>query len=698
MTPRTTCRVSSPGVLLGSLVRMVCVLTAVCWATRPILAQPGESPAATPAASRPVEAETPVARDPRFDSETGRDRRVWPTDPVFQHHQFTLELVMPDMTKPEFSATATLVLSPIAEQQTTVVLDAGPGLTFSTVRVDGVNTTFRHDGEAQTITIDLPRPVPPGRKVTLVMSYTANKPGGRGSGLTLSGDDRRTPEVDPMLHTQGEPQSNHKWFPCHDFPNLRVPTEIIATVPEPFEAISNGKLLSVTRRSYASLGLVPPEPVVPSSSDSKSPQPAEPSPTHLRTFHWRQELPHPYYLVCLVVGRFGVANLGGPESSMPGLPIQVYGPLGSEEQLRRAFANTPEMIAYFSKLFDYPYPWDKYTQVLCRDFTAGAMENTSIVTFNASLARGGGRSGTIDEIIAHELVHHWFGDLVTCKSWEHLWLNEGWASMGEALWAEKVRGDDGYQATMLQFVRRERASSSGRTTPKRAGMVSNLYRNPDSRFTSGDNVYSKGAVVLHMLRMRLGDEMFFAGARNYLKRHAFGHVETDDFRLALEEVSGQSLERFFTQWCARPGHPSLEIDLDFVPADAKQEQKSEHEPGSLTVTLEQTQTIDADNPAFAFVLPIWVRFNENDGQYVYISTDQRTVTQTFTLPRRPVDVEVDPNLTVLCRSKVRQPLVAARWQAEHGSTFAARQLALDQLATMPEAHGQTLTIGTGGDQ
>ncbi len=314
------------------------------------------------------------------------------------------------------------------------------------------------------------------------------------------------------------------------------------------------------------------------------------------------------------------------------------------------------MITHFSTLLDSPFPWDKYAQVLCRDFTAGAMENTSIVTFNANLVRGGGRRGSIDDIIAHELVHHWFGNLITCKSWEHLWLNEGFASYGEALWAEKVGGEDGYHRAISQFVRRERATSSSRTAPRRAAMVSNIYRDPDARFTSGDNVYSKGAVVLHMLRMRLGDHVFFEGVRRYIKRHTLGHVETSDFRTVMEEVSGQSLERFFYQWCERPGHPTLAFDLAFTDADPS----DALDAGTLTVTVEQTQTIDADNPAFALVVPIWVRFSDDDGQYVYVSTEVRSVTERFELPRRPIGVEIDPNMTILSRNRIRTDLTDAR--------------------------------------
>lgn len=651
----------------------------------------GEPPATTDQPTSPAkpikDAEPPAqSRDPRIDAATGRDKRVWPTDPCYVHQKFRLDMIVPDMSKPEFSATASITLSPIGVARDSVILDAGPGLTFKTVTVGpSPAKAFTHDKEKQKLAIDLGRSFKPGESFVLKMAYDAVKAGGSGSGLTWSKDDARTPEVDYMMHAQGEPQHNHLWFPCHDFPNLRVPTEMFVTVPEPYEAVSNGKLLGVTKVTYASLGLTPPT----TEPDAK-PEDAPDSSSHLkseisnlkslqlRTFHWQQTLPHSYYLQTLIISRFDVANVGGPESEFPGLWMPVYGPLGSGEAIRKSYANTPAMIAHFSTLFGYKYPWDKYAQVICRDFSAGAMENTGVVTFASGMGTGArGRRGSIDDIISHELAHHWFGDLATCKSWEHIWLNEGFATLGEALWAEKVRGDDGYQAAILRNFERERTSSRNRTFPARPGMVSNLYSSPDAKFTSGDNCYSKGGSILHMLRSRLGDQSFFAGVSAYLQKHAFGQVETDDFRVCLEEASGQSLERFFDQWCRRPGHPALEVDLSWSAAESG-------DSGTLAVTIDQSQRIDADNPAYAIEVPLWISYSDkdNDGEWQSIVVDSKHTVAKLTLTRKPSDVQVDPNLSVLCRERVRQPLEHAlnrlRGRAGH-STLAARLDAIEQL-------------------
>jgi aminopeptidase N len=680
------------------------VLLCACALVAPAQAQENQPPtksgaSANPApdqpsggAAKPIKDPEPTttagrgSTDPRIDSATGRDKRVWPTDPLFTHKHFRLDMTVPDMSKPEFTATATIQMEPITNPRDSVVLDAGKGMTFNAVRVNGKATTsFSHDKDKQKLTVELGRAFKPGETIELAMDYTAVKAGGSGSGLTWSKDDSRTPEVDFMMHAQGEPQHNHLWFPCHDFPNLRVTTEMYVTVPEPYDAVSNGKLISVNRKSYASLGLTPPAPQTPVADEGEDPGPPEPAPTHLRTFHWKQDLPHSYYLQTLVISRFDIVNVGGPDSEFPGLWMPVYGPLGSGEANRKSFANTPAMIAYFSKLFGYRYPWDKYAQVLCRDFSAGAMENTGVVTFASGMGARGRRGG-IDDIISHELTHHWFGDLVTCKSWEHIWLNEGFATLGEALWAEKVRGEEGYQAAILRDFERERLSSRSRYAPQRPPMVSNLYNNPDAKFTSGDNCYSKGGSILHMLRLRLGDEAFFGGISKYLEKHAFGQVETDDFRLCLEEASGQSLERFFDQWCRRPGHPALDADLAWKAGSEGGQGNRLSETGgagTLTVTMKQTQRIDADNPAYAIEVPLWISYSDkdDDGEWRSMVMDSKQTVASFELKRKPVDVQVDPNLTVLCRSRVRQPLEHALFRLRSGhATLAARLDAIEQLS------------------
>jgi len=626
-------------------------------------------------AAPPLASAQDEVADPRIDAETGRDKRVWPPDLLVDYTRMRLSLAIPDMSKPQFSGVQELWFTGLGEPREGLVLDCGAGLTVNRVEFSleegasdsgtGAPCVFSRPAKNK-LAVTFPAPLAVGAKGRLRIAYDADKPGGRGSGLTFSTDDRRTPEEDFMCHAQGQPQSNHLWFPCHDFPNDRLSTQIVVTVPRPYEAVSNGRLASITHH-----------PAVPDSAGTRT------------TYDWVQELPHAFYLVTLVVSKFDVANLGGPSSAKPGLAMPVYGPLGSEGAIRESFANTPAMIAHFETLFGTPFPWDKYAQITCRDFSAGAMENTSASTFAAMFGRGGA-GGMADGIIAHELVHQWFGDLVTCRSWEHLWLNEGWATFGEALWAEKSRGRARYDGVIFEKMSAVIARTGGRAAPRSISLVSNLYRNPDARFYAAENPYDRGGVVLHMLRRRLGDALFWKGVRGYLAQHRLNQVETDDFRLALEEASGESLERFFDQWVLRPGHPKLTVDLNWEPSELS---NGESGAGRLRVKVEQTQLIDAYNPAYAFVLPVWLELpppgggaeGEKKGRTVFVVCDSRSSEATFELPGEPASVSIDPGMTVLCDHEVGQDLAAWMRQLEHGPTVAARARAAAVLAVSDDA-------------
>jgi aminopeptidase N len=262
---------------------------------------------------------------------------------------------------------------------------------------------------------------------------------------------------------------------------------------------------------------------------------------------------------------------------------------------------------------------------------------------------------------------------VTYKSWEHTWLGEGWASYAEALWAEHAAGDDparakrAYQRQIAANITTERLTN--RTfAPLFPALASNRYNSPIEVFMRANNVYSKGAAVLHMLRMRLGDEVFRRAAREYIERYKFKEVETDDFRRVLEDVSGLSLEQFFDQWVGRPGTPRLEFELSWDEAASE-----------LTISAAQTQQIDADNPAYALSIPIEVDLGETRKEVLRFDVDTRTATRAYTLASKPVDVTIDPEMVNAAWTRVKKPLAMWLRQAEHPSVF-ARLEAIRHLA------------------
>lgn len=624
---------------LAATLATLAPLASIALAQPPADAPPAPpAPTATPTPTTPTPPrERPARPDRRIDAETGRDKQNWPPHPYFTYHHMKLDMVIRDMEVKQFSALQTLDLAPIGKPRRNLSLVCRPTITIESIQVQipgqqPVAAKFEHAGN--WLEIDLGRDVPVGQPVQVITRYSAKNPAGDdGVGLNWFASRPATENRsarDAQIHSQGQAEWNSYWFPCHDFPNLRLTTEIAISVPDGFSVVSNGKLLS------------------------SQPDPANTSPDGkpLVRWHWLQDKPHPNYLVMLAVGKFDIINVGGPDTARPGLDMPVYGPPGSAAALKDIYKNTPEMVALYEKLFDEPYPWDKYAQVIVYNFRWGGMENTSATVLGEFAAAGS--PGRHDDLIAHELAHQWTGDLLTCKSWEHLWLNEGWATYAEWLWVEHKRGDEAYLGDVRAAIAAQ--SRANRTlAPRDPAMASRFYANPDEPFTKPNDVYGKGGLVIHMLRERLGDEAFWKGVRAYIKRHKFGHVETDDFRKALEEASGESLERFFWQWVKRPGLPRLAVKINWNPAD-------NGNGGSLDVAIDQTQPIDADNPAYAFEVPVWVEFSdaEGDAQFVRVPIETKSASKSFALAKTPIKVTVDPRLTVTAPKRVETNLGGAK--------------------------------------
>ena len=222
---------------------------------------------------------------------------------------------------------------------------------------------------------------------------------------------------------------------------------------------------------------------------------------------------------------------------------------------RRFMGKTPQMIRFYGEKLGQPYPYAKYAQVCVPDFIAGGMENITATTMTDSALHDEIAELERDEdgLVAHELAHQWFGDLLTCKDWSHIWLNEGFASYFGPLFTEHDRGDDVFRLEMKGSLEGYLGSDQRYRRP----IVESLYETSDDMF---DGVtYSKGACVLHTLRGLLGDVAWWKGIRAYVAAHKFQVVETDDFRKAMETASGKDLKWFFDQWVYKAGHPELKV-------------------------------------------------------------------------------------------------------------------------------------------
>ena len=427
-----------------------------------------------------------------------------------------------------------------------------------------------------------------GHSGTVKIDYSISHPT---AGLHFFKPTEANPDVALQVWSQGESITNRFWVPCFDHPNEMQTTEMRITAAAGNEVISNGRLVS-----------------------KKS------NPDGTTTFHWLQDKPHVSYLMTLVVGKFHVAK-----ETWRGKDVLYYVPPDKKDDVQRTFKNTVAMLEFFSNITGVEYPWDKYAQICAEQF-GGGMENTSATTLGTWTLRDERASldSSADSLIAHELAHQWFGDLVTCKDWAHLWLNEGFASFMDPVWFEHHLGKDEYDYKIYRAMKR--AISGGKDRP----IVDRRYEHPRNMFDS--RAYPKGASVLHMLRRRVGNDKFWASVQKYLETYAHQSVETAVFRRTFESVTGRSLERFFYDWTERPGAPEFSVSFDWDDADSLAE-----------VVIEQTQEADA------FHVPIEIEFRFEQGDPIFLSREMTTKNMRvlYPLPSYPTMVLFDPHDAVL---------------------------------------------------
>ena len=408
-------------------------------------------------------------------------------------------------------------LRAIADHCRTMVFDA-VHFDIRDVRWNGKKTPFHY--EKGKLTVTSKTAVASGTEVLISIRYRVTKPK---MGATFIKPDRFYPQRPTQMWTQGEDEYARYWFPCHDAPHERTTTELIATVPFGFTAVSNGAL----RRS---------------SHNRRQ---------KISTFHWIQKIPHATYLVTLAIGKFSLIR-----DRYKKTPVLYYCEKGREADAKRAFGKTPDMIAFFSKHIGVPYPYPKYAQIAAVEFIYGGMENTSATTQTeyALLDARASLDTTSDELVAHELAHQWFGDYLTCKDWSHAWLNESFATYFEALYKQHNRGQDEYLYEMRGNA--DRYFDEDKEHYRRP-ISTKVFKRPSDLFDR--HLYEKGALVLSMLHHQLGDSLFWKSINTYVRRNRARVVETGDFLKAIEEATGRNMDSFFDQWIYGAGHPELRI-------------------------------------------------------------------------------------------------------------------------------------------
>jgi len=377
-----------------------------------------------------------------------------------------------------------------------------------------------HEYDGTELEIELGRSLAPGTSTLVSVDYRATPVGG----LHFVGPTRQDPGRAWSIWTQGQAEDTRRWVPVWDVPNDRATHTLVVTVDEAFMTMAAGT--RTDSRPHRRRGT--------------------------RTDTWRTEVPHPSYLITLVAGELAVGMLAdGP------VPLPV---VTEPEDLDRAlenFALTGEMLELFGELTGRPYPYPKYAQSCVRDFTAGGMENISATTLYYHTLHDPDDEPQVSSngLLAHEAAHQWFGDLLTCRSWNHIWLNEGFATYYEALFTEHHEGPDAFAAEMLGNQRSYVTSQIRAPKP----IVWPRVEDPDDVFDA--HAYPGGASVLHLLHDQLGEVAYHEAIARYVAEHEADVVVTEDLRRALEASTGRDLSRFFEQWLHTAGVPIVRTRL-----------------------------------------------------------------------------------------------------------------------------------------
>ena len=481
---------------------------------------------------------------------------------------------------------------------------------------------FVYDGES--LQIALPVELDHGR---VRVRYRARPQ----RGMYFIAPDEVVADRPEQIWTQCQDEDARHIFPCHDKPHVKQTMDVQVQVEPGWFVLSNGVLDS-------------------SAAAQRRGQ-----------YHYRMGQPLPSYLFTVVAGRFAAI-----EDRHGELPVVYYVPPGREEDGRRSFAHTPQMIALFERLTGVAYPWSRYAQIVVSDFIFGGMENTGATTLyeHILLDERAALDVSSDDLIAHELAHQWFGDLVTCRDWSHAWLNEGFATFMEHVWRDHHLGRDEYLQGLEADLDAYLGEAHGRY---QRPVVCQDYRVPIDIFDR--HLYEKGALFLHTLRSELGDDMFWSGVHRYLEQGRGGVVETRDLLRCLEEVSGKSLEQRFEQALHRAGHPLVSVEVSW-------------EEGLLLIAVEQT--LAGDQSPFVFDLEIDVgvatrgRAARRGRRERWLVTEAR---HTFSLPlaQRPSWVAADPELRILGKLQHKAPADMLRAQLADASTARGRRQAAEAL-------------------
>ena len=526
-----------------------------------------------------------------------------------------------DFEQETVSGTVYTTFAALYEEVRTITFDAVE-LAIEQVTIDGEAVQYTTTDKKLTVTLD--RIYFNNEVFTIAIAYHA-KPR---TGLNFIKPAPEDPTRPIQAWSFGQPRYASHWFPCHDAPNDRATTEIIVTVPSQFLTVSNGNLLGVTDNGAT------------------------------KTHHWLHDIPHAAYLISLVVSDFAVI-----EDSYHGKPVNYYVRKDRKDDAPLLMGKTPQMMQFFSDFTGVEYPYDKYAQTVVEIYT-GAMEHTTATTHSFMLLmdkKAAFDNDALVPVVAHELAHQWFGDLVTCRDWSNGWLNEGFATYFENMWNEHDLGQNEFKQSMLEMKEWYMDEDKHYRRP----IVYHVFHDDGFELFDG-HMYGKGAWVLHMLRHQLGDVAFKRAIKTYLGRYREKEVITADLERTFEESTGRSLAQYFQQWVYSGGYPEFTVNYSW---------DTEHKLAKIKI--KQTQKIDELTPCFVtpvdldFTVPISDEAAKDEHTKETITVplsvivgEDGQVEQSFYVPlaREPLMIRFDPEGWLLKTLKFERSTKMLRYQ------------------------------------
>jgi aminopeptidase N len=571
---------------------------------------------------QPVTAQTPAPQPPPLQTPRNHDYHV-------EHYKIELTVDMPNKS---IAGQTTITLKPVKSELKEIDLDAGQ-MNIGSVRLASAGPLKFRYVDQEKLYVELDRPYPAGASVVIVIAYSA-KPT---RGLTFITPVPNDPKRPNQVWSQGEAETNHYWFPCYDYPNDKATSETIITAADKYMVISNGELAGVT------------------SDPAKK----------TKTWHWKMDQPFSSYLASIIIGEFAEVK-----DYFKKVPVISYVYPDQVLNARVSLGRLPQMVAFFSDRLGVDYPYAKYAEITVRDFPGG-MENITATTIGDASVHDKTAEMDVrsDGLISHELAHQWFGDLLTCRDWGEIWLNESFAEFMADAWDEHNQGKDEYLRDMMENQHQYFMAWSGGV---RRPVVTERYDDPDALFDT--YAYPRGAATVNMLRFVLGDEFFWKALHHYVQKYEWKTVDTQELIKSIEESTGQNLAWFFDEWVYKMGHPEFQITQTYDPG-----------AGSLKLSVKQTQKPSDKTPWFQqpafFTTPVDVAITTAAGEKIHrITIDKPEQEFEFKVDSKPLIVNFDRGNYIIKTVQFQRSDEELAYQILHDSDVTGRLRAIQEIS------------------